>query len=88
MSGNHGTHDTEAIAFWVLAGIIMVIAFGEALAVLGVVVAILAAIAWIYREVERRVVRSHAVVAPVTHLRPALTGQHNPKTTSVGPRAA
>ena len=86
--GNHDTHDTEAIAFWVLAAVIMLIAFGEALAVLGIVVAIVAAISWVYRKVERRIVRNDAELAPVTDIRPGLTGADDLETTSVGPRAA
>ncbi|HTY32854.1 hypothetical protein [Mycobacterium sp.] len=93
ISGNHGTHDREGVAFWIFAGIIMVIAFGEALAVLAAVFVIVAAVSWVYREVERRFKRSDMEMAPVTHLRPALLGEGDLKMASVdpswhGPRAA
>ena len=76
-SGHHGTRDSEAALFWIFAGLIMVIAFGDAVAVLAVAVAIVTAVAWIYRKVERRLERNDAHTAPVTHLRPELTGRHD-----------
>jgi hypothetical protein len=76
-SGHHGSHDTEAALFWIFAGIILLIAFGDAVAILAVVVAILTAVAWIYRTVEHRLQRNDAHTAPVTHLRPELSGQHD-----------
>jgi uncharacterized membrane protein YhiD involved in acid resistance len=82
IGGHHGSHDVEAALFWVFAGIILVIAFGDALAVLAVAFAIVAAVSWIYQKVERRLERSDAHTAPVTHLRPELTGEHNAKRTS------
>jgi hypothetical protein len=92
-SAQHGTHHTVAAAFWILAGVIAVIAFGDALTLLAVALAIVTMARWIYREVEHRVERNDAKMAPVTHLRPALTGQRNLKTISAhaswrGPRAA
>ena len=93
ISGRHGTHDAEAAVFWIFAGIIMVIAFGDALTVLAVAVAIVTIISWIYSKVERRVARNDGEMAPVTHLRPAVTGQRDLKKTSAhaswrGPSAA
>jgi uncharacterized membrane protein YhiD involved in acid resistance len=92
ISGHHGTRDAEAAVFWIFAGIILVIAFGDALAVLAIVLAIVTAISWIYRQVEHRLERSHAEMAPVTYLRPELTGQKLEKTSAhasrPGPRAA
>ncbi len=84
--GGHHTYDAEAVAFWIFAGIIMLIAFGEALAVLAVVFAIVAAISWIYREVERRFERNDEAAAPVTPLRPELTGHGGVAWTSADPR--
>lgn len=88
----HAGHDLEAAAFWIFAGIIVVIAFGDALAVLGVTIAIATVIAWIYSKVERRLDRSDEAMAPVAHLRPALAGQRDPQTLAPaplhGPRAA
>ena len=91
-SGHRGAYDAEAAVFWIFAGIIVVIAFGDALAVLGIAIAIATVIAWISSKVERRLDISDEAMAPVAHLRPQLTGQHDP-TTSVpaswhGPRAA
>ncbi|OBG31066.1 hypothetical protein [Mycobacterium sp. E3198] len=86
------THDAEAVAFWIFGGIIMVIAFGEALAVLAATVAVLAAVSWIYRKVERRFERNDEA-APVSALRPELTVHGGATWASAhpgwhGPRAA
>ena len=93
INGNNGAHDAEAAVFWIFAGIIVVIAFGDALTVLAVAFAIVTTVWWIYREVEHRVDRNDAQMAPVTHLRPAVTGQRDLKKTSAhaswrGPSAA
>jgi hypothetical protein len=93
ISGHRGTHDVEAALFWIFGGLILVIAFGDAVAVLAVAVAIVTAVAWIYRTVEHRLERNGAHAAPVTHLRPELTGEYDAKRTSVQalshrPRAA
>jgi hypothetical protein len=85
ISGHHGTRDAEALVFWIFAGIIMFIAFGDALSVLAVAFAIVTAISWTYREVEHRLERNHAEMAPVTHLRPELTRQRDPKGASAVP---
>ena len=71
ISGRHGTHEVEVAVFWIVAGSIIVIAFGDALAVLAVAIAI----SWMYRKVEHRLERTDAEMAPVTRLRPELTGQ-------------
>lgn len=88
ISGNRGAHDWEAVAFWIFAGIIMVIAFGEALVVLAAVFVIVAAISWIFSKVERRFERSDVEIARVTHLRPALLGEGGLKVTSAHPARA
>ncbi|SPM28971.1 hypothetical protein [Mycobacterium terramassiliense] len=85
LGAHRDIHDAEAVAFWIFAGIIMVIAFGEALAVLAVVFAILAATSWIYHRVERRLGRHDAALAPVARLRPESIAQRDLKTTSAGP---
>jgi hypothetical protein len=77
ISGRHGTHEVEVAVFWIVAGIIIVIAFGEALAVLAVAIAI----SWMYRKVEHRLERTDAEMAPVTRLRPRSTGQRDLKDT-------
>ncbi|OBF57481.1 hypothetical protein A5787_25205 [Mycobacterium sp. 852002-50816_SCH5313054-b] len=88
IGAHRDTHDAEAIAFWVFGGIIMLIAFGEALAVLAAVVAIVAAASWIYRTVERRFERNDErnaiAAAPVTPLR--LTGHGDAGWASADPR--
>ncbi len=92
--GTHrDAHDVEAVAFWIFGGIIMLIAFGEALAVLAAVFAIVAAASWLYRMVERRFERNDDEAAPVTPLRPELTGQSDAtwslaESSWHGPRAA
>ncbi|MCV7089756.1 hypothetical protein [Mycobacterium interjectum] len=93
IGAHRDTHDAEAVAFWIFGGIIMVIAFGEALAVLAATVALVAATSWIYRTIESRLGRNRVELAPVTALRPESIGQRDPKTTSAdptrrGPRAA
>lgn len=92
ISGQHDAHHTVA-AFWIIAGIIAVIAFGDVLTLLAVALAIVTTARWIFRQVEHRVERSDAEMAPVTHLRPGLIGQRDLKKTSAhassrGPRAA
>ena len=79
ISGHHGTHDLEAAAFWVFGGIILLIAFGDAVAVLAVAVATLTAVAWIYRKIEHRFERNDVRPAPVTHLRPEPVGRRDAK---------
>ncbi len=93
ISGRHGTHHAEAAVFWILAGIIVVIAGGDVLALLAVAFAIVTTLWWLYHEVEHRLERSDAEMAAVTHRRPELMGQRDPKRTSAqaswrGPRAA
>jgi hypothetical protein len=82
ISGQHGTHYTELAVFWIFAGIIVVIAFRGFLTQLAVAFAIAIAISWIYSEVEHRMARNDANMAPVTHLGPALTDQRDLKKTS------
>jgi hypothetical protein len=79
IGGHHRTHDVEAAAFWVFGGIILLIAFGDAVAVLVVAVAVLTAVAWIYRKIERRFGGTDAHTAPVTHLRAEPGGRHDAK---------
>jgi hypothetical protein len=74
ISGHRGAFDAEAVLFWIFAGIILVIAFGDALTVLAVALAIIAAISWIIGKVEHRMETSDPALAPVTHLRAELTG--------------
>jgi hypothetical protein len=81
--------------FWILAGITVMIAFGDALTLLALAFAIatMTTAWWIYRKVEHRVERNDAEMAPVSHFRPALTGQRDLKKTSAhaswrGPSAA
>jgi hypothetical protein len=92
ISEYRGTHDVEAAAFWIFAGIIAAIAFGDALAVLGIAIAIVTVIGWIYSKVERRSGSSDEEMAPVTHIRPELAGQRDANTSAPapwhGPRAA
>src|SRR5262249_53307294 len=92
ISGHHVTRDAEAAMFWIFAGIIILIAFGDALTVLAIAFAIVTAISWIYRQVEHRLERSHAKMVHVTDLRPESTGRKLEETSAPasrpGPRAA
>jgi hypothetical protein len=89
----HGAYRTFVAEFWILAGVIGLLVLGDAVAVSAVTIAVVLAAWWIYREVEHRVESKHETTAPVTHLRPAFTGQPDPKkpaahTSWHGPRAA
>ena len=93
ISEKHGAYHTLVAEFWILAGVMALVILGDALAVSAVAVAVVIAAWWIYREVEHRVARKHAAMAPVAHLRPAFTGQPDPKMAAPhiswhGPRAA
>jgi Flp pilus assembly protein TadB len=95
ISGHDGTHLPIAEALWILAGIILLITFGDALVllVLTFAVVIMTTAWWIYRKVEQRAGRNDAEFAAVTHLRPAWTGHRDRKETSAhaswrGPSAA
>ena len=81
-SGHHNYPIDEGP--WILAGIIILIAFGDALVLLAAVFAIVTMTTawWIHHKVEHRVERNDAELAPVTHLRPALTGQRDLEKTS------
>jgi hypothetical protein len=90
-SGHHGTYDAEAAAFWIFAGVIVVIAFRDVLPLLAIALTLLAlafAIATAAWWVSR-----NATTASVTRLRPPLTDQRDPKrapaqSSQHGPRAA
>jgi hypothetical protein len=93
IKGHKGAHDVEAAVFWIFAGIIVVIAFGDVLTLLAVALAIVATAWWVSRKLEHRVARNDAPMGSVTRLGPALTGQRDLKRTSPhaswhGPRAA
>ena len=82
VSGRDNARHAATTAFWIVAGIIAVIALGDALALLAVAVAMVTTARWIYREVEHRSERNDAEIAPVTHLRPAFNAQRDLKKTS------
>jgi hypothetical protein len=87
-----GTRDSVAGAFLLLAGIIVMIVSGDALALLIAAVVIVTLVWAMIREIEHRV-RNRAELARVTHLRPASTGQRELKRTPAhaswhGPSAA
>ena len=63
-----GTHNTVAAAFWLLAAIIVMIASGDALALLIAAVVIVTFVWGIIREIGHRV-RNGAQLASVNHLR-------------------
>lgn len=89
------THHPIGEAVWIVAGIIVMFAFGDALTLLALALVIVTMTTawWIDRKVEHRVQRSDAEWASATHLRPALTVQPGREKTSAhaswrGPRAA
>lgn len=93
ISGHDDSHDVVALTLWIFAGLIAIIALGDAVALLAVVLVLVMMGGWIYHRVERRVASSQAPIAAVTHLRPALTGQRGLKAAPVheswrGPSAA
>ena len=86
---HRATHNV-AEAFWLLAGIVVLIASADAIAVLAAAALIITAVWWMVREIVHRV-RNHAERAPVVQLRPALTDRRDLKTAHAvwgGPRAA
>ena len=88
---HHGAYDAEAAAFWIFAGAIVVIAFRDIIPLLAVALTLLV-LAFAIATAAWWVSRS-ATTASVTHLGPALTGQHDPKRAPAqssrrGPRAA
>jgi hypothetical protein len=90
---HRGPDFAEIALFWILAGILLVLAFGDFLTLLAGFFAVAIPISWVYRAVERRLERNDAEMAPVSHLRPALTSQSDLKKTSAhvswhGPWAA
>lgn len=78
-TGHHEAHYPVAEALWILAGIILLLAFGDVVILLAVAVAIagMATAWWAHRTVEHPAQRKDAAVASVTHLRPASTGQRD-----------
>jgi hypothetical protein len=90
ISGHHVAHQMVG-ALWIFAGIFAVIVVGDAVTLLAL--AIVTTAWWILSRVERRVERNHAEMAPVTRLRPALSGRRELKKTAAhaswrGPSAA
>jgi len=88
-------HSPIGEAVWIVAGIIIMFAFGDAfvLSALAFGIVAMTGASWTYRRAERRAERNDAEMAPVTHLRPALTAQRQLKETSAhaswhGPSAA
>lgn len=81
ISGHHNTHYPIGEAVWLLAGIIILIASGDAFALLTAAVVIVALVWGMIRAIEHRV-RNGAKSAPVIHLRPASTSRRDPQNTS------
>jgi hypothetical protein len=92
ISGHPNTHHPIGEMVLLLAGIIVLIAFGDAFALV-IAAAVIATLVWgMIREIEHRV-RNRRELAPVTQLRPALAGQRDLKKTAAhasrrGPSAA
>jgi hypothetical protein len=77
-SGSRNSH-AFGEAMWIVAGIIVLMAFGDELVLLSLAVAIAAMTTawWVHHRLGRRALTAEAKLAPVTHLRP-----RDPKTTS------
>jgi cbb3-type cytochrome oxidase subunit 3 len=89
----------RAEALWTLAGLVLLLAFGDALILLALAFVTVTVAWWIYRTIEHRAESGESVEindaewASVTDLRPALTNQRALKKTSPhvpwhGPSAA
>ena len=88
-------HSTMGEAVWIIAGIIIMFAFGDAFVLSALAFGIVAMPgAWFtHRRDERRAQTTDAEMAAVAHLRPALTAQRTLTKTSThaswhGPSAA
>jgi len=95
ISGRRGSRYPVGEAVWIVAGIIVMLAFGDAfiLSALAFAIVTMTAAWWAHRKAQHRAERIAAELAPVTHLRPRLTGQRDLKNTqahsiSHGPNAA
>ena len=96
ISEKHGTHHTIVAELSILAGVLMLVALGDALAVSALAVAFVLTAWWIYREIGHRVEARHAgkhaqvaqvaQVVTVTNLRPTVTAPAH--ISWHGPRAA
>jgi hypothetical protein len=69
------SHHTAVAGFWLFAGMVALVAFGDVVAVLAVALAIVTVVLWTLREVEHRMQQDVAEVAPVTPLRLTSAGQ-------------
>jgi hypothetical protein len=70
-SGHRNSH-AFGEAIWIVAGIIVLMAFGDELVLLSLAVAIAAMTTawWVHHRLGRRAQTTDAQLAPVTHLRP------------------
>jgi peptidoglycan/LPS O-acetylase OafA/YrhL len=84
IGGHHHTHYPIGQAVWIVAGIVVLLAFGDALLLLVLTFAVVTMITawWTHRKVEHPVDGTDSELASVTPMRPALIGQHSPKKAS------
>jgi hypothetical protein len=80
----HETRDSVASGFLLVAGIVVLIASADALAVLIGAVLIVGLVWGLIREIQHRV-RHRAALASVTHLHKVSTRPQDAKTTAVQP---
>lgn len=68
----HGNSHAIGEVMWILAGLVVLIAFGDELVLLSLALAIAAMTTawWVHHRVGRRPRLTDARLAPVTHLRP------------------
>lgn len=95
INGHHDSHYPIGEAVWILAGMIVLIAFGDLLILLALAFAVVTMTTawWTYRTVEHRVERNDAELATVTHLPAAFSDKRDLEKTSTraswrGPSAA
>jgi Flp pilus assembly protein TadB len=85
-------HFPVAETLWVLAGIILILAYGDALIVLALAFAIAMITTgwWVRHKVARRAQRNDAQLASLTHLRPAFASRREASARASwhGPHAA
>ena len=94
-SAHPGFHFPIAETLWVLAGIILILAYGDALVLSALALAIvwMTTAWWIHHRAAHGVQRNNAELASVTHLSRASTSRRDLKNTSAhanwrGPSAA
>jgi hypothetical protein len=90
IDGHRGSGHPIGEAVWILAGIVVLMAFGDELVILSLALAIAAMTTawWIHHRVGHRAQTTDAEFAPVTHFRPRDVIKASAHASSRRPRAA